>query len=332
MMTRLDFLVFAFRQASRPGKALRRHRLPLAIAGLVCIGATACDQEPEELSPEVRAAQTQAILSDVISSPERPQEDILRDRWRHPGETLAFFGMTEDMDVIEIWPGYGWYTNILAPFLTNGPGTLTVATVDPSASDEARGAVTRLEGKFRNKSYYGDVETSVFFVSDTSSAGEPKPETMFSKAPEKPVDLVLSFRNLHNWIEADQAEFAFSSIYGALKPGGVFGLVAHRAAGDQADFESHGGYVTEATAISLAISAGFVLDERSEINANPADTRDHPFGVWTLPPVLRQVSMPAQTATPDVEKYKAIGESDRMTLRFKKLATPPPNDGAKDTE
>jgi predicted methyltransferase len=213
--------------------------------------------------------------------------------------------------VVELWPGAGWYTDILAPFLAATGGKLYAANLetdnpaDPAAAEVVEAFRRKVEARPR---LYGKVEITAFGA------------TSGPLAPAGSADVVLFLRNLHNWMAAGIAEKAFRDAFAALRPGGVLGVEEHRAEpGGVQDALADTGYVQQAYVIQLAQEAGFVLDKASEINANPKDTRDHPFGVWTLPPVRRS-SPRGQPDDPafDHSKYDAIGESDRMTLRFKK--------------
>jgi|GEM_PF-82134 len=246
-------------------------------------------------SPSLRAA---------VAGSWRDPKNVARDGYRHPLETLTFFGAKPDQTIIEITPGGGWYSEILAPFLRER-GKYVAAVVDPDtqSSDGARKYQTKakatLEQKFAaSPAQYDKVAIAAY---DTF-----KP----AFGPADSADLVLTFRNVHNWRSAGQAEVMFKGFYDVLKPGGTLGVVEHRAKADvPADDKS--GYVGQAQVIALAEAAGFKLEAKSEINANPRDTKDYPKGVWTLPPVN-------QHDAADDAKYQAIGESDRMTLRFRK--------------
>jgi predicted methyltransferase len=242
-----------------------------------------------------------ALLA-VIAGDHRSAENRARDVHRHPTETLSFFGLTPDSTVVEIWPATGWYTEILAPYLRDR-GTYYAAGWDPEADAEfIRQGVQRFKDKLAARpELYGKVRYSVLSFPDKTEI-----------APPGSADLVLTFRNIHNWMPAGNAEAAFAAMYKALKPGGVLGVVEHRAPTDQPqDPKARSGYVREDYAIALAEKAGFVLEAKSEINANPRDTKDHPKGVWTLPPTFAEKDA-------DREKYQAIGESDRFTLKFRK--------------
>ena len=233
-------------------------------------------------------------LAEVIAGPQRTPAFEARDRYRHPLEGLEFFGLKPDMSVVEIWPSGGWWTEILAPYL-RAHGKY-YAAIQPPFRDAA----------FRRKigaapQYYDRVIVT-----------EAGPPDHWQIAPPGSADLVLTFRNVHNWLQAGDAKKMFAAMYRALKPGGVLGLVEHRAAPGtaRADWVKTG-YVSEDFVIRLAREAGFRLVAKSEINANPKDTKDYPKGVWTLPPTL-------ELGQKDRAKYLAIGESDRMTLKFVK--------------
>ena len=223
-----------------------------------------------------------------------------RDGARHPAETLKFFGLQPDSKVVEIWPAGGWYTEIIAPFVAEQGqfyGAHFPGDTDMEFFNRARDAYTAKLAD--NPEVYGNAQVTVMYTEKMALAPEP-------------VDLVLSFRNVHNWMSRDFQDEVMQGFYDVLRPGGVLGIVEHRAApGTEQDPKAESGYVTEEYTIELAKKAGFVLDASSEINANPKDTRDHPEGVWTLPPTL-------SLGDEDREKYVAIGESDRYTLRFRK--------------
>ena len=270
------------------------------------------DQEigrsPDIISEETRARMgsdegMQAVLADP-----RRAEASARDEARHPAQTLAFFGIEPDMTVVEVWPGGGWYADILAPYLAQGGGTYVAAGFDPAMNDYMRERVAAFEEKYVGKDEYGDVQMAVL-----SPDSGPIVE-------EGTADMVLTFRNVHNWVMGDFGEKAFADFYAALKPGGVLGVVEHRLPEEAgAEMEETSGYVKESTVIALAEAAGFELAERSEVNANPADDADHPFGVWTLPPTSRTQDRDGNAPEGfDADEYAGIGESDRMTLRFVK--------------
>lgn len=279
--------------------------------------APAPTPEPQAAAPTaapepVAAApvSTDAALDAALSNPARTPDNIVRDPWRHPRETLSFFGLAPTQTVIEITPGGGWYAEILAPYLRDG-GRYVGAIFDPAkvAKQGTRDYYTKsntdLRAKLAATPAAYDKSTLVEFDGAAPVLGEPGS-----------ADLVLTFRNVHNWMGQDQAQGMFDSFFAALKPGGVLGVVEHRANADVPKGDKSG-YVSEAQVIAFATAAGFILAEKSEINSNPKDTKDHANGVWTLPPVLR---VPEGE---DAQKYKDIGESDRMTLKFMKPAAAP---------
>jgi predicted methyltransferase len=232
----------------------------------------------------------------AIQSEDRSPKNVVRDQHRNPAETLSFFEIKPNMTVVELSPGGGWYTEILANYL-HEPGMLIAAHFDKDSEiGYFKRSRTNFEKKMASKSMYSNVE-----IVDLSS----------NLAEENSVDAVITFRNLHNWL-GPQMDSIFANSYKALKPGGIFGVVEHRAnPGTSIDAMKKSGYVTEEHAIMVAKKHGFTLVATSEINANTKDTKNHPKGVWTLPPNLRLKDA-------EREKYIAIGESDRMTLLFQK--------------
>jgi predicted methyltransferase len=248
-----------------------------------------------------------AALDAALAGTHRSAANKARDRYRHPKETLEFFGLRPDMTVVEIWPGGGWYTDILAPVLRER-GKLYAALYGanppfPYQSREMESFRAKLASA---PSVYGDVTmTALAFPNELTIA------------PPGSADLVLTFRNVHNWFQEgygppNAAELAFKAIFDALKPGGVLGVVDHRWPDPATeDPRSRNGYVSEQRVIALAEAAGFELAGRSDVNRNPLDTHDYPEGVWTLPPDLA-------LGERDRDKYLAIGESDRFTLKFVK--------------
>lgn len=250
------------------------------------------------------AAPLRDLLAPVLAGDHRSDANKARDGWRHPVETLEFFGVEPGMSVVEIWPGGGWYTEVLGPLL-NANGRYIAAGADPNgASAGALAGIQRFKDKLAARpELYGNTQLTGF---------GPK---ALDFVPAGSVDRVLTFRNVHNWMGGGWAEDAFKAMFKALKPGGVLGVVEHRAGKDQPqDPKAASGYVREDHVIKLATDAGFKLVASSEINSNPRDTKDHPKGVWTLPPTLTLKDQ-------DRDKYQAIGESDRMTLRFVKPAS-----------
>ncbi len=234
-------------------------------------------------------------LEDAVNSDNRTPAYTERDQFRNPKETLTFFGIKSDMKVVELSPGGGWYTEILAMYIKE-PGKLIAAHHDPSLGNYYK----RSRGNFEKKMQSDEIYSKVKIVNLGSKLSE-----------DNSVDAVLTFRNLHNWLRGD-IEKVFMQSFNSLKPGGILGVVEHRAKeGTSLEQMIKSGYVTEALAIQLANKAGFVLVGKSEINANGKDSTNHPKGVWTLPPSYRLKEV-------DRNKYKDIGESDRMTLLFKK--------------
>jgi len=275
-----------------------------AFAALVLLSCSAQDKgkDPQEVRETLDAG---ALLDAALSGQIRSDADRARDQWRHPKETLQFFGVEPTMTVVEVWPGGGWYARILAPYLKSGGGRYVAAQVDPAASERAAAAVERFRADFSDASQYGEISITALGAGDI--------------APEGSADVVLTFRNVHNWISSGTAEENFKAFHRALKPGGVLGVVEHRAAESADAADASSGYVKESRVMALAEAAGFEFSASSEINANPKDTKDHPFGVWTLPPVRRSSVSPGQEDPNfDRAKYDAIGESDRMTLKFVK--------------
>jgi predicted methyltransferase len=241
-----------------------------------------------------------AKLKAVVNGPQRSEANKARDKYRHPVETLAFFGIRPNMTVVELWPFGGWYTEILAPYL-KGTGTYYAAAMDPTSSKpEDQKYNAELKAVFdAHPDLYGDVKWSVL------APGK------YNLAPDGSADMVVTFRNIHNWVWSGIEKDVFAAAFRALKPGGVLGVEEHRSNDPQAKPERGQAYVGEEYAIGLIESAGFKLVGRSNINNNPKDTKDYPKGVWTLPPSYAE-------GDKDRAKYAAIGESDRFTLKFVK--------------
>jgi predicted methyltransferase len=246
-------------------------------------------------SPAWAEASTAPTLQAAIAGPQRSQANRARDKYRHPLETLTFFGIQPDMTVVEIWPGTGWYTEILAPFLK-----------DRGKLYEALGGGAGAQN-FENKLKADPAIYSAVIV----TALQPPGQTEI--APAGTADMIVTFRNVHDWLPNGDTDEYFKAFYRALKPGGILGITDHRADPSRPqDRNAKNGYVRQDYMIRVAEQAGFKLVGTSEINANPRDPRNQP--VWNLPPTLRS----GQT---DRAKYLAIGESDRMTLKFIKPAT-----------
>ena len=265
--------------------------------------------------PAARAPAAALTLDAAIASDTRSPEEKARDAWRHPKETLEFLGVEPHHTVVEIWPGGGWYTNILAPWLAAGGGQLVAVLFDPSGIEDAD-RVARIEGNNEAfKANYTDPRFGTIGYSGFSAHSGPL------TAPGT-ADFVLTFRNIHNWMSGGYEQKFFDDAYAALKPGGVLGVVEHRLPSTAIqDPKAGSGYVHEDYVKALAAKAGFEFAGASEINANPADTADHPYGVWTLPPVSQQPGEDEEAPDGwDPQAYQAIGESDRMTLKFIKPA------------
>jgi predicted methyltransferase len=289
-----------------------------AFAVVLLAALSACSkQEPAAQAPA--AAETAPAAEDplaaAVNSESRSAEDKSRDQYRHPQEALAFWGLQPGMTILEVQPGGGWWTEILAPFAhaTGGKYYATAADLDnPELSEGARKGRADFEARLAAKSAtHGQVQLVNF-----GPKSKPLPQNTF--------DFALSARSVHGWMGNGMTEKVLKDLYGALKPGGILAIEQHRANPGEQDPKAASGYVTEAYVIEQAQKAGFELVERSEINANPADTKDHPFGVWTLPPTKRtrpySEGPDAHDPKFDRTKYDAIGESDRMTLKFRKPA------------
>ncbi|MGQ0277897.1 class I SAM-dependent methyltransferase [Sphingopyxis sp. Q841] len=239
-------------------------------------------------------------IAAAVAAPTRTPANVARDAARHPAETLAFFGVKPGDTVVELWPGGGWYTEILAPLTQSGGGTLY------AAAPWERGLNTVRKWQEAKPDAYGAVKLAEF---PATGAGP--------KVPDGSADVVLTFRNVHNWRFGgmDKTAEAFQQIYAMLKPGGVLGVVDHRLPeGMDSALEEKSGYMKRSSVVAFAEAAGFTLAGESEVNANPRDTHDYEKGVWSLPPTLTNKDV-------DREKYVAIGESDRMTLKFVKPAS-----------
>lgn len=279
----------------------------LAAAQAASAASAGQDQPTDELVPPTSASDfTSTQLDSVLAGSWRSPANTARDVYRHPKATLQFFGIRPDQTVIEITPGGGWYSEILAPLLHDN-GHYIAAVQAPAGGGEARRGGDALHQKFAaDPAHYGKAKFVEF-----------DPKAPAFGAPGS-ADLVLTFRNVHNWVMADTAPAMFKAFFAVLRAGGVLGVVDHRA-DDNASLATvkQSGYLPTRYVVKLATDAGFTLDESSEINANPKDTKDYPKGVWTLPPTLT-------LGEQDKAKYQAIGESDRMTLRFVKPSAPVP--------
>ncbi|HYJ82056.1 MAG TPA: methyltransferase [Allosphingosinicella sp.] len=260
--------------------------------------AASCAPSPKAVAAAEADLHADTAIAAAVEAPTRSETNRARDRWRHPRETLGFFGVEPDDTVVEIWPGGGWYTEILAPLVREN-GTYYAA-----GNGGVLGGARALQA--RDPAIYGAIRYAAF-PAGVAAATEPP-------VPAGTADVVLTFRNVHNWLMGEQpfGEEAFRQMFAMLKPGGTLGVAEHRLP-ESADpaREKTSGYVKVSTVRRLAEAAGFRLVASSEINANPADTTDHPGGVWSLPPALRG-------GDKDRDRFLAIGESDRMTLKFVK--------------
>lgn len=270
------------------------HTLRAAALAATALAVAACETGSSRQT-------TAEALTAILAADYRSPENRARDRYRHPKETLLFFGIRPEMRIIEVWPEPGWYTEVIAPLVREkGKYYAAVIAEDP----KSKYITERLEG-YRNKlAARPDLYDRVSVVSFPSDGGD--------AVPPGSVDMVLTFRNVHNWMSRGTASEAFTTMYRALRPGGVLGVAEHR--GNPAlpqDPKAKSGYVNEEYAIRLIEAAGFRLVAKSEVNANAKDTKDYEQGVWTLPPTYR-------LGDKDRDKYAAIGESDRFTLRFVK--------------
>ena len=269
---------------------------PLLLLSFACTeSARTPPASPVTAAPDVK-------LRAAVDGLARRDKERARDTARHPLETLAFFGLRDDATVVELWPGGGYYTAILAPYLADH-GRLTITTFDPNGDPKDDDTVESREILGRL------AENPSFFSKVVDQRITPHDLTLGS---EGSADFVFTFRNVHNFIDAGYADKVFAAAARVLKPGGVLGVEEHRGRPGMTVKEiSNTGYVPEDTVIALAAGAGLQLESRSEVNANPKDTKDYPHGVWSLPPTLAGKDV-------DRDRFLAVGESDRMTLRFRK--------------
>jgi len=282
-----------------------KHIVPLAAL------AVACGSSPQANHPETTATSVDlgpapqddsARLDWAIAGAQRSAQNRARDAYRHPKETLQFFGIKDTMHVVELWPGGGWYTEVLAPYLRDS-GKLSATNFDPTkASGEQKANAEAYEKKLASApGVYGKVEVLHVAPPDSISLG-----------PDESADMVVTFRNFHNWLNGKFADKILAASFKVLKHGGVFGIEEHRGDPNEDDKTiGESGYVPEQKVIDMAQAAGFKLEGKSDVNANPKDDHRHEGGVWALPPALRN-------GDKDRAKYVAIGESDRMTLKFVK--------------
>ncbi len=269
----------------------------IVFAAFLVFFISGCNKTTENL--EIKATK-------FLSGDHRSVKNKARDQYRHPVETLKFFGVTPSSKVLEISPGRGWYTEVLAPIFRDS-GEFYVATWDiDNLPERIQPYLQKIDQGYRSMlSARPDIYDQVKIT--TYSSQNPK-----FLSPQS-VDFILTFRNVHNWALRGNADQMFAAFFETLKPGGILGVTDHRAKpGTPFDKQTKSGYMTESYVIDLAKKSGFEFVAQSEVNANPKDSADHPGGVWNLPPTLRNV------ADDEREKYSKIGESDRMTLKFRK--------------
>lgn len=285
---------------------------------IACLALFACKAEPvpEATEPEVVVASgpDMRLVESHIAGEWRTEKAKARDAYRNPAATLAFCQVDPSSNVAEIWPGGGWYSQILVPWVHANGGAFSAAIIDPTSSEGAAKLLERYLGQFTDAELFGTIAHGVLsadsdgFVADNSQ------------------DVVLTFRNVHSWMGRGMVEKTFANFYASLKPGGVLCVVEHRLPSSEVQgAKASNGYVQEAMVKALAVEVGFVFEAASEINANANDTADHPFGVWTLPPVKRSPRTDEEREQhPEFDRaaFDAIGESDRMTLRFRKPDSP----------
>lgn len=252
-------------------------------------------------------AETEAAIRSALAGDHRSEAHKARDQYRHPVETLMFFGIEPDMNVLEIWPGgSGWYTEVLAPLLRE-EGHLRVATPGRASYSHPYGEMLK-----RNDSRFAEKAAASPEIYDRVGVVELWAPDSVDIAPPGSLDMIVTFRNLHNWLMWDLADGMLAALHKGLKPGGILGVIDHRAnPAVPLDPNARSGYVDEAFAIEVIQRAGFRLVDSADINDNPRDTKDYERGVWTLPPGFR-------LGDEDRDKYAAIGESDRFTLKFVK--------------
>jgi len=283
----------------------------ISVAAMV-LALTACsnatpDAGSQAAGPDASNAEVSNVVSldDVLAHPRRAEETG-RDKYRNPKATLEFFGVGPDKAVAEVWPG--WYTNAIAPYLAANGGTYTAVLLPDTMGERIVDRNKAYKAKYNDSSVYGDIQYGVYFsnVDDMVAPGSQ--------------DVILTFRNVHNWMGRGFGDHAFETFYKGLKPGGILGVVEHRLPESVTQNpKAQSGYVQESFMKDMAARAGFEFVGSSEINANPKDTADHFGGVWSLPPRLRSPEDGSEAAaTYDVQTYKDIGESDRATLKFRK--------------
>ncbi len=281
------------------------------LALLAAAALTACSGAETETTA-APAAKTKAVassvtLDDVLAHPRRA-DDAVRDQFRHPKETLEFFEIGPGKRFAELWPG--WYTKATAPYLAANGGQYVAVLYSEGVNERLDQRIAAYKESYSDTSVYGEIEYASFLKDSGPILAE----------GQEPFDVLVTYRNVHNWMGGDYAQDAFNRFYESLKPGGILGVVEHRLPETAVQNpKGRTGYVQESYMKDLAAKAGFEFVASSEVNANPKDTADHPFGVWTLPPRSRVPDADSEEAKDfNAEAYKNIGESDRATLKFRK--------------
>lgn len=283
---------------------MKRNMMLGALIGLSSLGMSTVIYAADSVDEKsVTAPQVNAALAKAVASEFRSTKNKLRDQYRHPAETLAFFGVKPDQTVIELWPGGGWYAEILAPYLA-ADGQYVAANFETKPTEDNRQTAYYKSAGMKFEQWVSENKASVGNVQFVTL----DPPAKLSLGKDNSADYVLTFRNLHNWAMKGELEGVFKAAHDVLKVGGTLGVVEHRA---NVDMAAESGYMEQNQMVELANKYGFKLAASSEINANPKDTKDYDKGVWTLPPSLAKGDQ-------DKQKYLDIGESDRMTLKFTK--------------
>lgn len=271
-------------------------KLTLGLSMLFLLGACSSSQDAEK---PYAAAELPQTLDIAMMSSFRTEENKQRDQYQHPLETLKFFGLKPDMTVVEVYPGTGWYTEIIAPYVAEkGKYIMAVPSYDANKPKQ-------IDNDMKIKLWMNNHPEAAKSMSAVEFDVPEKTQI----APENSVDMIVSFENVHIWRAQKNERKAFNAFFKALKPGGILGVVAHRELEDRWDPEAKRGYIREKDLVNFGLRAGFLLVATSEINANKKDTKNHPAGVHSLPPTLA-------LGDQDRAKYLAIGESDRLTLKF----------------